>query len=291
MRPKMLAECLRSVAATKLPDGFETRLLVLDNDKSESARETFFGMQFPFSARYVSEPRRGLSTIRNRALDEAKKENVSHLAFMDDDEIADENWLCELADGMAQTGADIIGGVVEQNFSGAIPWWVRPPKLLPNDGAKIIRGQWTMGLMLMRARVFLALRFDEQFNFVGAEDYDFALRAKRRGFVSASTGRARASEPVAAARLTFRSYFWTQWQRSTGYVLSHKKTDGFAKALLFLPKGVIKTAKGILYLFCVPFGGKKMLRKSVTNFIAGVGLICGVFSHGNYQKYAEIEGE
>ncbi len=291
MRPKMLTACLASVARTKLPDGFETRLLVLDNDKNESARDVFAAQKFPFAARYAVEQKRGLSTIRNRALDEAQNENASHLAFVDDDQTVDENWLCALADGMQKTGADAIGGYVEQVFSGKVPWWVRPSKMSPQQEAKITRAFFPTNLLLMKSRLFSRLRFDEEFNLTGAEDYDFAMRAMRLGFVSASTGLARAFAPVTAVRMTFRSHVMSQWQRQTGYVLSHKKADGFAKSLLFLPKGIIRTAKGVLYLALAPLFGKKLLCKSAKNLIAGTGLICGVFAHGGYQKYADPEGE
>ena len=105
------------------------------------------------------------------------------------------------------------------------------------------------------------------------------------------TGRARAWEPVTAARMTFRSYVFTQWQRQTGYVLSHCTVDGFWKSLLFLPKGFIKIIKGLLYCAFAVLLGKKMLMRGVKNIIAGTGLIYGVFAHGGYKKYAVIEGE
>ena len=96
---------------------------------------------------------------------------------------------------------------------------------------------------------------------------------------------------MTAARMTFRSYVFTQWQRQTGYVLSHCTVDGFWKSLLFLPKGFIKIIKGLLYCAFAVLLGKKMLMRGVKNIIAGTGLIYGVFAHGGYTKYAVIEGE
>ena len=133
MRPKMIGECLRSMAQAKLPQGFDTRLLAFDNDAEESAREAFAAAEFPFLARYAVEPRRGISSARNRAL----------------------------------------------------------------DGA----------------------------------------------------------------------------------------------SLRFLPKGIAKIIKGVLCSAVAPLCGQAMLRRGVGNLVSGSGLCYGVFAHGNFQKYAKIDGE
>ena len=292
MRPKMLGECLRSMARTKLPPGFDTRLLALDNDAGESAREAFAAAELPFPARYAVEPRRGISSARNRALDEASKEGAAYLAFCDDDQKVDENWLCALIARMRQTDADAVVGVVQQVFPGGeSPWWHRTPKIASDEEMETTKARFGTGLVLMKARLFCDLRFDERFNLTGAGDYDFALRVERRGFVVAATGRARALEEVVARRLTFRNYFLSQWQRQTGYVLSHRLADGFGASLRFLPKGIAKTIKGVLCCAVAPLCGQAMLRRGVKNLIAGSGLCYGVFAHGNFQKYAKIDGE
>ena len=292
MRPQMLGECLRSIANSRMPPDLETRLTVIDNDAKESAREMFSSLRFPFAARYIVEPRRGLCAVRNRALDETQKENADYLAFCDDDQIVDDNWLCALVDGMNETGADAISGYVEQGYpNGKVPWWIRPSKTKPDENAKIKPG-FGPGLLLMKARVFVELRFDDDFNLTGAEDYDFSRRAMLRGFVSAYTGKAKAYEEAHPSRLTFVNYFMTQWQRQTAYVLSHRKTDGALKAALrFLPKGIIKFVKGVLYGVIGVFFGKKMLRRANQNIIAGLGMCYGVFKFGKFQKYANIDGQ
>ena len=290
MRPKMLAACLESISQTRLPKDYETRLLVLDNDVAESAREAFETMSFPFAARYIVEPKRGLSTIRNRAFDEAKKEQAACVAFVDDDQTLDKEWLVALSEGMTETGADSVSGCVEQVYVGKPPWWIRPGKDSPNIGIESAKSM-TTNLVLIHVRLFSQLSFDERFNLTGAEDYDFSLRAARLGFVFVRTGRARAWESVVAVRMTFRSYALSQWQRQTGYVLSHRTVDGFWKSLLFIPKGLMKVIKGLLYCACAILFGKKMLMRGTKNLIAGAGLIYGVFAHGGYTKYAVIEGE
>ncbi len=125
----MECECLHSLAKTRIPPNYQVRLIALDNDENQTGRKSF-------AARYVVESRRGLSTIRNRALDEAKNENAAYLAFCDDDMIYDDNWLCGLADEMQETGADAISGYVEYIFpNGKVPFWARPLKTQKDDSA------------------------------------------------------------------------------------------------------------------------------------------------------------
>lgn len=292
LRPQMLGECLRSLAKARVPQGYRVQLIVLDNDAEQSAEEVVAAASFPFDIRYVCEPRRGLSSVRNRALMEATNANADYLAFCDDDQIVDENWLCALAEGMQETGADAIAGYVIGIFpDNKPPWWVIPSKRNADENAKTTKGGFPTNLLLMKARVFADLRFDEEFNQTGAEDYDFSRRAMMQGFVCATTGKAKATEEVHPARLALANHFKTQWQRQTGYVLSHRKTDGATMTIIrFLPRGIVKTIKGVIYCTLGLVLGKSTLRRGIKNIISGTGTIYGTFTHGNFQKYANIDG-
>lgn len=84
-RPEDLRACL--VALLRLPDDGQ-EILIVDNHPSTSAtREIVAGCP---RARYVLEERPGLDAARNRALREARGDIV---AFIDDDALADPNWL------------------------------------------------------------------------------------------------------------------------------------------------------------------------------------------------------
>ncbi len=91
-----LAKLLNSLDELNLPDvGCE--ILIIDNDANQSAKEIVkeFKNKTHYKMHYFVEKNAGLSNARNRALKEANSLNASHLAFVDDDEIVDKNWLWE----------------------------------------------------------------------------------------------------------------------------------------------------------------------------------------------------
>ena len=95
-RPKMLMQALDSINNLNFPD-IKVELLIIDNDKYLTAKNIVsnFSEKSKIVVHYISEPQRGLANARNRVLEEAIKLNASHLAFFDDDEIVDKNWLIE----------------------------------------------------------------------------------------------------------------------------------------------------------------------------------------------------
>jgi glycosyltransferase involved in cell wall biosynthesis len=94
-RPDSLRRTLRSLQSQTDSD-FD--LLVIDNGpESKSTAKVFDDLQMPRS-RYVAETRRGLSIARNTGLDNVLTNRV---AWIDDDEVADENWIKSLKLGFS----------------------------------------------------------------------------------------------------------------------------------------------------------------------------------------------
>ena len=107
-RPGALARCLDSLLAQNYP-GF--RVLVVDNAPvTEATAEVVRSAARRGPVDYLVEPKAGLSFARNAAVAAAPGEI---LAWIDDDEYADENWLAEVARALADhPEADVISGVI-----------------------------------------------------------------------------------------------------------------------------------------------------------------------------------
>ena len=90
-RPSGLARLLDSLAKLKLPEGVTVEIVVVDNDPAASAAPILAGWRAtPHVLRAFGEPRANVSHARNRGVAESRGR---WLAFIDDDEVADENWI------------------------------------------------------------------------------------------------------------------------------------------------------------------------------------------------------
>ena len=119
-QPQGLARCLASLQAQTYP---RTRILVVDNASvSDAPRSVVQSCSGPFPVRYVYEPRPGLSNARNRSLDELETELI---AWIDDDETADPDWLCEIAGGFLRTPAAgaVCGVMVPGELATQSQFW------------------------------------------------------------------------------------------------------------------------------------------------------------------------
>ncbi len=94
-RSSSLSKALDSVAAQVLSDSFSWEVIVVDNNSTDQTREVVEGYcrRDPTRFRYVFESRQGLSRARNAGICAARGEVI---AFIDDDVIAEPNWLRDL---------------------------------------------------------------------------------------------------------------------------------------------------------------------------------------------------
>ncbi len=89
-RPHQLRRALRSLLEQSVAPG---EILVIDNAPSGEATRQLVAGEFP-TLRYIYEPVPGLDFARNRALEEA---TCGIVAFLDDDAVADPDWVSETA--------------------------------------------------------------------------------------------------------------------------------------------------------------------------------------------------
>jgi succinoglycan biosynthesis protein ExoM len=121
-RPAMLKNCLESLITQIIPPTNTYSILVVENDDAASMKELVGELnkhsQIPLH--YTQEPMRGIPYARNRALKEA--EQTDALIFIDDDEIADKDWLSTLTNYAEKfKNQAIIYGHVISDFPAESP--------------------------------------------------------------------------------------------------------------------------------------------------------------------------
>lgn len=108
-RPLLLAETLSSVIGQQNTLELEREIVVIDNHPSENGREVVedLASRSAIPLHYVPDPVRNMSALRNRGFAESRGRWV---AFIDDDEVADHDWLDELISAARDTNAQIAVG-------------------------------------------------------------------------------------------------------------------------------------------------------------------------------------
>ena len=121
-RPKGLKRLLDSLLTQALPQGVAVELVVVDNDPAGSAAPVLAQYrQARFPLRTAVEPEPGFSAARNRCVQLAQGD---YLAFIDDDEIACDNWLAALFEAMRRYQADGVFGRGIDEFEDPKAAWM-----------------------------------------------------------------------------------------------------------------------------------------------------------------------
>lgn len=122
-RYALLHEAIRSVAAQRMPkEAFE--IVVVDNSPSPAVAAAEGGRYAGIpNLRWVHEPVAGLSGARNAAVRLAR---TPLIAFLDDDAVADADWLSALAQAFDDLGDGIgvVGGKVRPRWAAPRPDWL-----------------------------------------------------------------------------------------------------------------------------------------------------------------------
>lgn len=134
--------------------------------------------------------------------------NLKYIAVIDDDEIADPDWLENLCATSERLDASIVGAPQLPVFEGKVPqkWKTHPvftPHYSQTGPVDII---YSSGNLLVRRDVLLEMPqpfFDLAFNFTGGGDADLIRRSKSHGFKIAWCNEARIYETVPARRVTW----------------------------------------------------------------------------------------
>lgn len=125
-RAATLANALSSVAASQVDDRGSVEVIVVDNNSTDAthlAVEEIQAGNFPFSLRYVLELNHGVAYARNRGIDESVGKYV---AFMDDDQLIDKDYLSRLVPAFVSTQAVCVGGRLLYDKMGSPPSWLPP---------------------------------------------------------------------------------------------------------------------------------------------------------------------
>lgn len=276
-RNQLLLRLLASLSRVRGIDRAK-RVIIIDNSPDFSASQISFGSELPI--RFVHEPRSGLSNARNRALDEARIESPSWVAFLDDDEIATEDWLENALTCLDTQKADVVAGAVQTIYPSGTRRWIIELGLLDHvrwrDG-QVLKEAYTNNV-IFRASVLNdpVLRFNEAFNFSGGEDTEFFRRVARRGYMIVWCEKALVLEETEALRMKPILVLLKHFQYgNTEIRVEFASGASFFSRVRGVAYGMIRFGVGLASLMCWPLMSTVSKKTALKRLFRGLGIAAG----------------
>jgi GT2 family glycosyltransferase len=179
----------------------------------------------------------GTSNSRNYG---ASIANGEYLALIDDDAIADKNWLEEIQEGI-KTGADILGGPLKPIFEVPPPKWWNEKDFGGVAAVGNINEIWGAN-MIIKKEVFRKIGFfnpeidRRKGKLLNNEETDWIDRARRRGHYILFMPKTVVYHKVKSYRMTLKYIlkWWYYWGKSlkmkNGYRSSDESQGSFLKS-------------------------------------------------------------
>ena len=239
-----LERTLASLENLKLADEAEEHVsvVIVDNSPDGTAadlcRRRAQSSRFKFY--YVNEKRKGLSNARNAALAESRRIGATHLAFIDDDEMADGAWLAELLKAIEDKRCALAAGPSYPVFDAPPNRWlpVEAYAYTPLHRDGLVRDASSANMLIDLERLGrLGIEFDPAFNATGGEDTRLVSRLLMMGEEIAWAGGAVVWDSIPAARMQ-PTWLFRRWYR-TG-TTEARLSSGDARSISGRAKNAVK---------------------------------------------------
>lgn len=239
-RPEVV-QTLRSLGAQAVPIGVSMRVIVADNDDTPSAKARVTGTDFGVETHYLHAPRRNISIARNAGLEES---DADWVAFIDDDEVAEPDWLARLLAHAMGSELDAVFGPAIAEYGPDAPDWMRlqdhHSNIPERRGTRVETGHTCNALLRWQGMPWQAQRFDLARGQSGGEDTEFFFRIGRLGAKFGICMQAIVREPVAPSRLTLNWLMKRKYRMGQSYAARARSLAGRLRlCLLALGKAAI----------------------------------------------------
>lgn len=281
---------IESIARQSLDAKIPIEIIVADNDFEPSGRAVVEAAHAEFdhlNLKYVHAPAQNISIARNACLNNATGEWV---AFIDDDELASEDWLKNHFDRASNGDYDIYVGPVIADYPADAPKWVVDADIhtVRGDDRQPIMTGHTGNVFFKREHPSIKdLRFSEERGRTGGEDTEFFHTCFQSGAKIELSRDAIVFEPVPPNRL------------SVEWVAKHKFRSGitYGKVIHYGPgffRNGLKLCTSLLkacYLYVmsiVQFRSKTASRKYLVRAIFHSGVAAAFFSVREAEYYGGL---
>jgi GT2 family glycosyltransferase len=183
-RPDGLKRLLLSLSKQEDAGDLNVRVFVAESDAAKQeavalCREGVSQLSWPLTCGLAEQP--GVSSARNAILAEARSRGVDLVAMLDDDQVADPNWLADIVSLQQQTQADVVGAPLVFEFGPDAPASIRYCGYFSSADERNARKK----LLFATNNVLFSCealakhdwpKFDERFTFGGGGDTEYFMR-------------------------------------------------------------------------------------------------------------------
>jgi glycosyltransferase involved in cell wall biosynthesis len=238
-RADLLGRALESLVRQETQGEFRFEVVVVDDGSTDGTQATLqkIAKDCQVPIRCLRGEGRGIAAARNTGVTATSGEWI---AFFDDDQVAEPNWLKELHALALKTGSQCVGGARPLLITGQ-----EPSRLSlickvglgeiaqGNEPRKCGRTQYPCtGNMLLRRSVFDQVgQFDESLT-RGGEDIEFTARLRRAGLEAWFTPKAIVRHYVPAHRLAESYLFWRSLRVGDNFAYRDFREWGLARTVI-----------------------------------------------------------
>jgi succinoglycan biosynthesis protein ExoM len=290
---RLLLEGIDKQEFDTLLDEYVT-IVVVDNDADASAAIILEWYQRAgrFKLFAQNQPKRGLSSARNSALNAPCVSTSEFFAFLDDDEIPSTRWLQALVSSFLDPACSIAIGPVDPIFETQPPSWIVSGEFFHKrcKSGKELNEGYTSNVMIRTSIVQQSgVRFDESLNLTGGEDALFFRELRVRGFYVYCAPQALVSETIPKTRATL-AWMLRRWLRAgaTSARLRNVSNKGLRGMLANATGGILRIAAGSLSVVAVTLTRGRSdfaaVARSMSTVCRGAGMLMAAFGR-RYEEY------
>lgn len=267
-RPKMMLALLQSCTKLVCPDGISLSFIIVENGPEPASRTIVDEFSNKLAIRYVHQTEIGVVRARNRAIELFLEGEGDWLAFIDDDEVIDENWAVELNRAMKDyPHTNVFSGmtVMTEPLSALPIFQTRNfVRTLPNRIRRVVSTQ----NVIFRRMIFDAsgrgMRFDMRLNTVGGSDVLLSMQLSDSGekIMYLPAVITRETIPEARAKFRFRTRKWIAQGHHAGLIalIHYGWFRGHMANLYRTFQGLVQSlVYGLLSLVVIIFNEKRGL--------------------------------
>jgi len=282
-RRELLEKLLDSLSKQKLPDLVELEVIIVDNDKSESAKEVVERAEkkLGLNLKYFTQAIKNISLTRNVSVAEAKGE---YILFIDDDEIASSEWISHLHNVLFKYNADAVFGRVVSYFEPNEPEWIKNCFIYnrgsPKTGTRAINTR--TGNVMIKSSLLRTVEgpFEPAYGLTGGSDTKLFDLLKKNGAKYINCYEAVTYEYVSPERANLKWLFIRAFRGGNDFVrreIEFQKKHKFTTRIHFLSIGIVCSITS-LFLSAIFFFNKTKRLNWALKFSANwgkVAAICG----------------